>query len=141
MTADRVWTLIALVVIIARLTRLLVVDEWPPARGTRHWFVRTFATVDRRGDVVRDVARWGRLASAAHAVAYIWTCPWCMSVWVGGAVWGAATLCPWLVWPAAVIALGSMVAGWDGNAQGEHDKRYEIMERKLLGHDVDTGTR
>jgi hypothetical protein len=28
-----------------------------------------------------------------------------------------------------------MLAGWDANAQGEHEKRYELAERKLLGPD------
>lgn len=133
---------LALVVIIARLTRLAIVDEWPPAKGLRHWFVRTFATVDRRGNVVPDPARWGRLAGLAHAVAYVWTCPWCMSIWVGFAVWGIADWSFWgakadmsVSWPWAILAAGSMLAGWDANMQGEHDKRYEVMERKLLGHD------
>jgi hypothetical protein len=128
------WSL-ALVVIIARLTRLAVVDEFPPAAAVRHWFVRTFATVDRVGRIERDRERWGRLAGVAYSVAYIWTCPWCMSIWVGGLVWGVSVWWPVVIWPAAVIAAGSMLAGWDANAQGEHDKRYEIMERKLLGHD------
>ena len=125
----------ALALIIVRGTRLAVVDEWPPGRGIRYWFVRTFATVDQRGTVVPDPKRWGRLAGAAHSVAYVWTCPWCMSIWVGALVWGIGVWWPRLIWPAAVVALGSMVAGWDANAQGEHEKRYEVMERKMLGHD------
>ena len=28
-----------------------------------------------------------------------------------------------------------MVAGWDSNMQGEHDKRYELADRKLRGHE------
>lgn len=125
----------ALILIIVRATRLLVVDEWPPVRGLRYWFIRTFATVDQRGTVVSDPKRWGRLAGAAWSVAYIWTCPWCMSIWTGTGVWFIGAAWPWLVWPAAVVAAASMLAGWDANAQGEHEKRYEVMERKLLGHD------
>jgi hypothetical protein len=124
----------ALVVIVVRLTRLAIVDHWPPAEAIRHWFVRTFATVDHRGKVIRDPKRWGRLAGAAYSIGYIWTCYWCMSIWVGGFVWAVAVWLPVVIWPAAVIAAGSMVAGWDGNLQGEHDKRYEAAERKSLGH-------
>lgn len=129
------WFALALIAIIVRGTRLAVVDEWPPARGLRYWFVRTFAAVDTRGNVVADPKRWGRLSGLAYSVAYVWTCPWCMSIWVGTGVWFIGAAWPWLIWPAAVVAVGSMVAGWDANAQGEHDKRYEVMERKLQGHD------
>lgn len=129
------WAL-AIIAIIARGTRLAVVDEFPPAAAVRHWFIRTFATVDRRSfKVQRDKARWGRLAGLAYSIAYVWTCPWCSSVWVGVLVWGVSVWWPWLIWPVAVVSAGSLVAGWDANLQGEHDKRYELAERKLLGHD------
>lgn len=139
MTVVAISALFALaeVVVIARMTRLAVLDEFPPARGLRYWFVRTFATVDHRGNVVPDAKRWGRLAGVAHSVAYVWTCPWCMSIWVGAGVWAIGHWWSWLIWPAAVVAAGSMLAGWDANAQGEHDKRYELAERKLLGHKDD----
>ena len=133
---------LALIACIVRLTRLLVVDEFPPVVAVRHWFVRTFATVDSRGNVARDRERWGRLAGLAYSVAYVWTCPWCMSVWVGGLVWAIADWSFWglkmdmsVPWPWAIIAAASMIAGWDANAHGEHDKRYELAERKLKGYD------
>lgn len=132
---SRVLLAVALVVIIVRLTRLAVVDEFPPAAAVRYWFIRTFATADRVGNVQRDRERWGRLAGLAYSVAYVWTCPWCMSIWVGALVWGISVWWPVVIWPAAIIAAGSMAAGWDANAQGEHDKRYEAMERKALGHE------
>lgn len=123
-----------------RLTRLLVIDEFPPVRVLRHWFIRTFASVNRFGQVERDTAQWGRLAGVAYSLAYVWTCPWCMSVWAGAAVWGIADWSWWglksdmsVPWPWAMIALTSLLAGWDANLQGEHDKRWEIMDRRLRG--------
>ena len=130
---------LAMVVIIARLTRLLVVDEFPPARALRHWFVKAFATVDSKGTVVADPKRWGRLAGLAYSTAYVWTCPWCMSIWAGALVWGISVWWPWLIWPAAIVSLGSLLAGWDANLQGEHENRYKLAERKILGHDDDRG--
>ncbi len=126
---------LAMVVIIVRATRLLVVDEWPPVAALRAWFVRTFATVDRLGTVVRDRKRWGRLAGLGYSIAYVWTCPWCMSIWAGAAVWGVGVWWPWIIWPSAVVALGSLLAGWDSNLQGEHDQRWKLADRKLLGRD------
>jgi uncharacterized protein DUF1360 len=138
--AERVAFLVALAVVGARLTRLLVVDEFPPVKGLRHWFVRIFAAVDRLGNVVPDRERWGRLAGAAHSVAYVWTCPWCMSVWAAAAIWGIADWSFWGIkadmsvpWPWAMIALTSLLAGWDANLQGEHDKRWERLDRELRG--------
>ena len=58
-----------------------------------------------------------------------------MSIWVGAFVWGAGAWWPWLIWPSAMVSLGSLLAGWDANMQGEHEKRYELAERKILGHD------
>lgn len=134
---ERILFLLALAVVGVRLTRLLVVDEFPPVRALREWFVRTFAAVDRFGNVIRDRERWGRLAGLAYSVAYVWTCPWCMSVWVAAAVWGVADWRMSVPWPVVLIALTSMLAGWDANLQGEHDKRWEIMDRKLKGHEID----
>lgn len=136
----RILFLFVLVACAVRLTRLLVLDEFPPVRGLRHWFINTFATVDRQGNVIADRERWGRLAGAAYSVAYIWTCPWCMSVWAAAAVWGVADWSWWglkadmsVPWPWAMIALTSMIAGWDSNLQGEHDRRYEYYDRRARG--------
>lgn len=136
----RILFLFALAVCAARLTRLLVLDEFPPVRGLRHWFISTFATVDRVGNVIADRERWGRLAGAAYSVAYVWTCPWCMSVWAAAVVWGIADWSWWglkadmsVPWPWAMIALTSMIAGWDSNLQGEHDRRYEYYDRRARG--------
>lgn len=138
----RVVILLLLAVCGWRLTRFLVLDEFPPIRGLRHWFVRTFATVDRDGNVIPDREAWGRFAGLAHSVAYVWTCPWCMSIWASGLVWAIADW-PWwgakadmsVPWPWAIIALTSLLAGWDSNLQGEHDKRWERLDQQVRGVD------
>jgi hypothetical protein len=134
---ERIAFLLALTVCGWRLTRLLVVDEFPPVRALRHWFVRTFATVDRDGNVIADREKWGKLAGVAYSIAYVWTCPWCMSVWAAGAVWAIADYRGSVPWPWAMIALTSLLAGWDANLQGEHDKRWETMDRRLRGEIFD----
>jgi hypothetical protein len=138
--ADRVVFFLILVICAWRLTRFLVLDEFPPIRGVRHWFARTFATVDRFGNLRKDPEKWGKLASGAYSVAYVWTCPWCMSPWAAAIVWAIADR-PWwgakadmsVPWPWGILALTSLLAGWDSNLQGEHDKRWEIMDRQSRG--------
>lgn len=139
MTEQDFIRMLAMIAIIVRLTRLLIWDTFPPAAGLRHFMIKAFATVDSKGSVVPDVKRWGRLAKLGHSIAYIWSCPWCMSIWVGALVWGISIWWPWLIWPAAVVSLGSMLAGWDNYLDDEHEKRSKLAERKLLGHDDDRG--
>jgi hypothetical protein len=143
---------LGLVVAIWRATRLLVVDEFPPIKGMRVWTIRTFGQVDGAGALTGGRGpRWGDLAgeltvgvhvvrAAAgvlrgfnHAVAYVWTCPWCMSVWAGaGLVWAAdwrlSVPFPWLI-----VAAGSALSGAMSWIEAEHDQRWELRQRQLDG--------
>lgn len=115
-----------LVIGIWRLTRLLVVDEFPPVKALRGWFIYTFAAVDAGGQVVRG-RQWGGFGLA---VAYVWTCSWCMSIWAGAGlvalagVWVSVPV-PWLV-----VAAGSCVSGVMGWVEAEHDQRWRAAEQE-----------
>jgi hypothetical protein len=66
-----------------RLTRLIVVDEWPP--------------------VARPREAW----SARHPGAwttYLWNCPFCLSVWTSALIVGLTTI--WVDLPAPVLWWG-----------------------------------
>lgn len=88
-----------------RLTRLLVLDVFPPIKAFR-------------GLVYRTVGQ-------QHPISYLVGCFWCASVWIGCAV----TLSAWLLagdglpYPWGVWALSSSVAGILGNVDyhGEGD--------------------
>lgn len=115
-----------LVIAIWRATRLLVVDEWPPTRWLRDWICDHLADVDMSGKLVR---RRGVLGPLGFTVAYLWTCQWCMSVWVGGGlVWAAvqwvSVPAPWLV-----VAAGSCLAGVMAMVEAEHDQRWEARDQ------------
>jgi hypothetical protein len=120
---------LGLIVAIWRVTRLLVLDEVPPVRATRNWFIRTFGVIDADGNIVAG-RRWGWLG---FSLAYVWTCMWCMSPWVGGALWALAVYVahqsvafPWLV-----IAAGSGLAGLLNMVEGEHEQRMAIRQIAL----------
>lgn len=76
-----------------RLTRLLVVDEFPPIAYVREWIT------------VR--------AGEASSLAYLVHCPWCTSVYVGAlVVAGTDWLTDYTVMtPALLIAVASAVSG------------------------------
>lgn len=116
-----------LVVTVWRVTRLLVVDEFPPVRAVRLWVVRTFAEVKADGSLGAD-RRWGWLG---HALAYLWTCVWCMSVWVGGGVVAAATVWVSVPLPVLVVAAGSALSGVMSWVELEHDQRWAAREREV----------
>lgn len=124
------WRLVlalGMILAIWRLTRLLVVDELPPVRAVREWFIKTFATISPDGDMVGG-KRFGWLG---HAIAYIWTCQWCMSVYVGGAVWWAADWRLSVPFPWLIIALGSGLSGLLAMVEAEHDQRWKLRDAEI----------
>jgi hypothetical protein len=116
-----------MVLAIWRLTRLLVVDEFPPVRAVRDWFIKTFATISPDGDMVGGK----HLGGLGFALAYVWTCSWCMSVWVGGAVWAAADWRLSVPYPWLILAAGSALAGVMNMVEGEHDQRFELRRLEI----------
>jgi hypothetical protein len=107
-----------------RLTRLLVRDEFPPARALREWVLATFAVIDLRGNITGG----RRLGGVGRSVAYLWTCQWCMSIWVAAtlvaiAEWRTDVPLPWLVG-----ALAAAVSGVMSMVEDEHDQRHELHE-------------
>ncbi|MFZ0791538.1 MAG: DUF1360 domain-containing protein [Chromatiaceae bacterium] len=109
-----------------RLTRLLVRDEFPPTRALREWVIKTFATVDAEGNL-HPGPRWG---SPGRALAYLWTCTWCMSIWAGAGVVGLADWRLSVSYPWLVVAASSAVSGLLNMLDMEHDQRYRIREQQ-----------
>ena len=101
------WAL-ALMITTWRVTRILVVENFPPTRAVRDWVLDTFGVFDESGAVVRGW-RWGGLG---YTIAYLWTCQWCMSVWVGALVYAAWWwLGPTVMLPVVVVAAASGLSG------------------------------
>jgi hypothetical protein len=127
-----IWLVIGLIVAIERVTRLLVVDTLPAVRVVREWFVRTFGVISEDGEVV-DGKGYPWVRWLTFSIAYLWTCSWCMSPWVGAAiVFGVSSRLdvpyPWLV-----IAAASTLSGWMANLQGEHDQRWAALDIEING--------
>lgn len=77
-----------------RLTRLLVADRFPPVAAARD-----------------AVIAWAKPGSWQ---AYLAACPWCLGVWVAGALTAAVTAwyglpAPLLVWPTVAWVAGFLV--------------------------------
>jgi hypothetical protein len=128
--SDGGWRLVlavGLVLAVWRITRLLVVDEFPPVRAVREWFIRTFAIISVEGEMTGG----RRLGGIGHAIAYIWTCPWCMSVYVGASVWAAADWRLSVPFPWLIVALGSGLSGVWGMVESEHDQRYKLRDAEI----------
>lgn len=103
MSAPLLVLLIALTAV--RLTRLAARDTFPPVAAARE----------------RVVARWG----AESWQAYLAECPWCLGVYLAGAVTLGADLtvsggvpAPLLTWGAAAWLAGAAVA-WEPDQEDE----------------------
>lgn len=122
-----------------RLTRFAVADFLPFVRVPREWVVEW---LDPRDDTGAKIQRNGKeppLGGFGRGIAYLLTCPWCMSFWMAlGVVWVTtnwySVRAPWLVVGAVWACAGwlSAIEGW-----GEEwwrltkNRRYEV--RKTLG--------
>lgn len=113
-----------------RTTRLLVKDEFPPTARIRAKFIDTFGLLSLRTGELIGGKRWGALG---FTVAYIWSCMWCMSFWVGLALWGVADglLGLHVPWPWLLIAAGSGASGLIGSIEARIDQSYELAELEL----------
>ncbi len=100
-----------------RLTRLIIKDSFPPIKTPRdavlnwldpddEWKIEWLA---RHGTGLEPPD--GHLGALGRSLAYLITCPWCMSVWVGGGLTYVVTLytsvpLPYLVWASACAVTG-----------------------------------
>lgn len=130
----RVWLVIGLIVAIERVTRLLVVDTLPAVAKVRVWFVQTFGVINEDGEVV-DGKGYPRIRWLTFSIAYLWTCPWCMSPWVGLVLWQLTERVAHLdvPYPWFMLAAASTLAGWMANLQGEHDQRWAALDIEING--------
>lgn len=124
---------VGLVLAIWRVTRLLILDTLPPVKATRELFVGTFGVVDELGNLLGGRGpRW--LHWLTHSLAYVWTCPWCMSVWVGALLVALADVQPGRLdvpYPWLIVAIGSLAAGLGGQVESEHEQRYALRQRDI----------
>lgn len=119
-----------MVLTIWRVTRLLVKDEFPPTAALRAWHIDTFGQRHSQTGELIGGKRWGALG---FSIAYVWSCMWCMSFWVGLALWwlavGAAGID--VPWPWLLVAAGSGASGLIGSIEARIDQRYELAELEL----------
>jgi len=99
-----IYVLIALVVF--RLTRLVIADTVPPLGWARTRLLRFWRPEAHEPDQYRP--HWGGLG---RSLAYLFTCPWCMSAWVGAITVWAFTLWVSVPLPVAAWIVSSAVTG------------------------------
>ena len=85
-----------------RTTRFVIEDTWPPVGVPRSHLLKFFD------------GHWGALGRTLH---YLFTCPWCMSVWVGGGIIYALTFFVSVPLPILVWASASAVTGLLANVE------------------------
>lgn len=121
------WLLVVLIFLAThRLTRLVIADNVPIVKIPRD---RAIEWLDPTPEQVqRNPSAKGHWSGTGRALAYLLECPWCMSVYVGGAVVLLTDLfvsvpAPWLVWIAA-----STVTGFMANFEARQDQAHALAE-------------
>ncbi len=118
---------VGLTLAIWRITRLLLLDTFPPVKAIREWFLSVFARSDEQGNIIGG-KRWGMLG---YSLAYVWTCAWCMSVWVGLGVWALADWRLSVPYPWLIVAAGSLISGLASQVEAAHEQRYALRQQEL----------
>lgn len=122
-----------------RLTRFAVADFLPFVRVPRDLVVNWLDPRDENGAKTQTGGKEPPLGGFGRGVAYLLTCPWCMSFWMAlGVVWVTTN---WYSVPAPWLAVGAIwgAAGWLSAIEGwaeewwrlTKNRRYEV--RKNLG--------
>lgn len=104
------WLVYILIFLVTfRVTRLIIEDTFPPIGVPReaimNWWVPDEEWLHTHPD---DVSHWGALG---RSLRYLFSCPWCMSVWVGAGVVYVFTLYESVPLPYAAWIASSAVTG------------------------------
>lgn len=115
------WLLIVLLILtVYRATRFVIADTFPPIGVPRTHFLQWLQPDDdwvaarsRRATSV-DLAYTPRphLGAFGRSLHYLFTCPWCMSMWLGAGIiwavdaWFVGVPMPVLVWASASAITG-----------------------------------
>lgn len=118
---------VGLVVASWRLQRLLVKDEFPPVRWFRERVIRTMADTAADGSLTAG----RRFGQPGLAVAYVFTCYWCMSFYTGLVVWGLTDWRLSVPYPWLIVAMGSALSGVMGWVEEEHDQRWALRQQDV----------
>ena len=112
-----VWLLYAVISLVTfRVTRLIVKDTFPPVGVPRDHLINWWAP---DGDWVDEhpkaMPHWG---AVGRSLRYLFTCPWCMSVWVApGVIWVftrfVSVPLPYAAWVVAAAATGLIATKLD----------------------------
>lgn len=118
------WLLVVLTCLtVYRVTRLLVKDKITDAWRIRLWTYLVFRSKAHRwakeSQENRVVVLRNMRDGEEPLLAYLITCPWCVSVYVGFVIVGVEMLLvdvpyPWLVWGASSAITGLLSAREDG---------------------------
>ena len=96
-----------------RVTRLIIEDTFPPLGVPREWIMNWWDPDDKwMFDHKAARPHWGALG---RSLRYLFSCPWCMSVWAGGPIVYVFTRftevpLPWAVWIAASGVTGLLAS-------------------------------
>ena len=116
------WAVIALIFLAThRVTRLVIEDTFPPLGVPRahviNWWDPDFEWLDTHPHAR---PHWGALG---RSLRYLFSCPWCMSMWVGagliyGVTWFTSVPLPVLVWLGASSVTG-LLATYEDSASSK----------------------
>jgi hypothetical protein len=119
-------TVIIIFLVTFRVTRFIIKDSFPPFAVPRDYILNWWEPdddwlVDKNplGEYKHPDARphWGRFG---RTLRYLFTCPWCMSIWIGAGTvasfdYYVSVPLPWAIWLAASAVTGLIMQTIDSD--------------------------
>lgn len=108
-------------------TRLLIADHFPPIRVTREWLVKHLDPRDDGGERIKFNGWVARACMAvSRSIAYLITCFWCESVWVGAVIIWATSQYTSVPLPWLLLLVARAVTGWLANFETWGEQRWKL---------------
>lgn len=128
-----VWLLYLLIAVaVHSATRFLVADKFPPVRVVRDWIRKVCDPRDENSARIRfDHAITRGVVAVLRSVAYLVTCEWCTSAYVGALIIWAATEVTSVPLPVLLWAATRATSGWAANLEGWAETWWKLQQVKF----------
>lgn len=110
------WLIYVLIILVTfRVTRMIIEDTFPPIGVPRRRLMNWWDPTNDPSAPLAAQPHWGAFG---RSLRYLFSCPWCMSVWVGAAVVWIFTLyvsvpLPYAAWIVAAAGTGLIATAED----------------------------
>ncbi len=113
-----------------RATRLVTADKLPLIGVPREKFVERWGVFDDAKGDERKISISERETNIfMSSIAYLWECPWCMSIWIGSLLTYLTYMWPDTMMWVLLVGVASTVTGFISHAESLIDAKMKKVNR------------